>query len=110
MGPQFEAAAKKRSDLTLVRVDINNWDSAVARQFSIQSLPNLILYNPQGEVLKRGRASVGHELLPAQISDGGDESPGFGNFNAWIIVIPALGGFLLLLFVLTKALGPKRRL
>ena len=107
MGPQFEAAAKKRSDLTLVRVDINNWDSAVARQFAIQSLPNLILYNPQGEVLKRGRAAVGHELMPAQIADGSDESSG-GDFNGWLIVIPALAGFLLLLFVLTKALGPKR--
>ena len=106
MGPQFEAAASKRTDLTLIRIDIKDWSSPVAQQFAIQSLPNLIMYNPEGEVVKRGRNSVGHELLPNAIPDGGDE--GGASIGSWLIVIPALAVFALLLFVLTKAMGPRR--
>lgn len=48
---------KKAKDLYLRKIDIKSWDSDVAQQHNIRSLPHLILYGPEGQVLKTGRAA-----------------------------------------------------
>ncbi len=40
----MEAYVRGRSGITLRRIDIVSWDSAVAKQYQIRSIPYLILY------------------------------------------------------------------
>ncbi|MGE0709829.1 MAG: thioredoxin family protein [Planctomycetota bacterium] len=44
MGPQVEALVNQRPDLRLLRIDIKTWRSPVARQFGIDRLPTVWLY------------------------------------------------------------------
>ncbi len=50
MKSQLEALAKERSDIRLRIIDIGAWDSDVARQNRIRSLPTLWLYD-DGELV-----------------------------------------------------------
>lgn len=43
MGPQVEAKVLEKQ-ISLRKIDINNWDSDVAKQYRIDSLPALWLY------------------------------------------------------------------
>ena len=59
--PKLEALAEKRDDINLVVVDINrsgsggiDWDSPVARQYSISSIPHLKVFGPDGKELAQG--------------------------------------------------------
>lgn len=63
--PRLEALLQKRPDLTVVKVDINrpgrqgiDWQSPVARQFSLQSIPHLKLYGPDGQLISEGRPAM----------------------------------------------------
>ena len=61
LGPEVEALAERREDIALVIVDINrpgtmaiDWGSPVARQYSLQSIPHLRVFGPDGKELARG--------------------------------------------------------
>ena len=44
MGPQLEALTQRRADVRLRIVDIQSWGSPVAKQYHVQRLPWLWLY------------------------------------------------------------------
>lgn len=55
--PQLENFVKNNSGYTLRKVDIENWNSAIAQRFAIRSIPYLVLL--QGEdVLAEGTKNV----------------------------------------------------
>ncbi|MGQ9730423.1 MAG: TlpA family protein disulfide reductase [Candidatus Zipacnadales bacterium] len=61
LAPKLEALAERREDICLVVVDINrpgkrgiDWDSPVARQYQLESIPHLRIYGPEGEEIARG--------------------------------------------------------
>ena len=45
MGPQLEALAKDDPGLRLLHIDVDSWNSPVAQQYSIKSLPTVHLYD-----------------------------------------------------------------
>ena len=58
VAPKIKRLARKHEDALAVRkVDVVNWNSAVAKQYRIESLPRLDLYAPDGERLASGSAS-----------------------------------------------------
>lgn len=61
MGPQLEALANQHAGVKLRKIDVVSWDSAVARQYGIQSLPTIWLYE-NGELLTRDRREVAERL------------------------------------------------
>lgn len=52
----MEALAAKRN-IALLKVDIASWDSPAAKQFSLRSIPHLIIYDASGQVVAEGRAA-----------------------------------------------------
>jgi len=54
LAPRYEAAVRKRNDTILRKIDVKSWQSPVAQQFKISSLPHLIVYNPEGQIVKQG--------------------------------------------------------
>jgi thiol-disulfide isomerase/thioredoxin len=62
--PHLEELASRHADrLAIRKIDVINWDSAVARQYRLSSIPHLVLYGPNAERLAAGDAgSVLHRL------------------------------------------------
>ncbi|MGC9318127.1 MAG: TlpA family protein disulfide reductase [Armatimonadota bacterium] len=61
LGPYLEQLAQERDDIVLVKVDINrpgqqgiDWQSPVARQFNLQSIPAFKVYGPEGDLVAEG--------------------------------------------------------
>ena len=48
MGPQLEEMALTDPDITLCKIDVVNWDTDVVKQFSIRSIPNVLVYDRNG--------------------------------------------------------------
>lgn len=44
----------KRPDMALLKVDIVSWDSQVARQFSLRSIPFMQVYDKNGTLIASG--------------------------------------------------------
>lgn len=61
MGPQLEALANQHPNVKLRKIDIVNWESEVARQYRVQSLPTIWLYE-DGELLTRDRREIAERL------------------------------------------------
>jgi hypothetical protein len=66
LAPQLEALVSDRPFVRLLRIDVTSWDSPVARQYEIQSLPQVWLYDgkqrltaDQGRALALVRAQPG---------------------------------------------------
>lgn len=57
MGPRVEALAKSRADTVLRVIDIESWDSPVARSHGIRSIPHLVLYR-DGRLEAEGNGAV----------------------------------------------------
>ncbi len=62
IAPYLEKLAKARTDVNVIRIDINrkghrgiDWQSPIARQFNLRSIPHFILVNGDGKVLEEGR-------------------------------------------------------
>jgi thioredoxin-like negative regulator of GroEL len=53
----LEALTRKAPDINLRRVDIGSWDSAVAAQYQIRSLPTVWIYE-NGALVARDRREV----------------------------------------------------
>jgi thiol-disulfide isomerase/thioredoxin len=57
IAPRVDELARNRSDRLAVRkVDIVNWGSDVARQYSIRYIPQLKLFGPDGRLIAQGGA------------------------------------------------------
>ena len=61
ISPLLEQLGQKRSDLQIVKLDINrpdvtgiDWRSPLARQFNLQSIPHFKIYDGNGKLLKEG--------------------------------------------------------
>jgi len=72
----------------LRRIDISNWKSPVAQQYHIQSIPHLIVYNPDGKRVNEGLFSLDGPL------EGGV------SYASWILI--GLGSIILIFYVLSK--------
>lgn len=75
--PQLlELAGRYADRLALRKVDVINWDSEVARQYRISSIPYMVLYGPDGAKLAAGDAgSVLRRLQSALGARGGVRTP-----------------------------------
>jgi thioredoxin 1 len=61
ISPLLEKLGEKRSDLQIVKVDINrpgiegiDWQSPLAKQFQLQSIPHFKIYDGSGKLMKEG--------------------------------------------------------
>lgn len=61
ISPRLEALDKKRDDLVVVKVDINrpgvvgiDWQSPVAEQFRLKTIPHFRIYSPDGKLQLEG--------------------------------------------------------
>lgn len=57
VGPALERLAERRTDLAIRKVDIVDWTMPVAAQYKIESLPYLIVYDPEGRRMAEGAAA-----------------------------------------------------
>ena len=64
IAPLLEKLDEKRDDLVVVRVDINrpgvegiDWQSPIARQFNLESIPHFKIYGPDGKLQLEGDAA-----------------------------------------------------
>jgi len=55
ISPLLEELDKKRDDIVVVKIDINrpnvrgiDWQSPVARQYGLQSIPHFVIFDPEG--------------------------------------------------------------
>jgi thioredoxin 1 len=69
--PRLVGLAERNADrLALRKVDIINWDSPVARQHRLSSIPYLALYGPDGRQLASGDAGSVLHRLDGVLGDG----------------------------------------
>jgi thiol-disulfide isomerase/thioredoxin len=61
IAPHLDRLHEKRADIVVVAVDINrpnvkgiDWQSPVARQFDLNSIPHFRVYGPDGKLLAEG--------------------------------------------------------
>jgi thiol-disulfide isomerase/thioredoxin len=61
MSPLLEQLGQKRSDLKVVKLDINrpetkgiDWQSPLAQQYALRSIPHFKIYDADGKLLKQG--------------------------------------------------------
>jgi len=69
LSPHLEKLVQTRSDLAVVKVDINrpghqgiDWQSPVARQFKLEGIPHLRLYGPDKQLQSEGDAAFDQVL------------------------------------------------
>jgi thiol-disulfide isomerase/thioredoxin len=62
VAPRLEKLDAARDDLVVIRVDINrpgvqgiDWNSMVARQYGLRSIPHFVVYSPDGKKLAEGQ-------------------------------------------------------
>ena len=62
VAPLLEKLHETRGDVAVVKVDINrpetkgiDWDSPVARQYKLESVPNFKVYGPDGKLVAEGK-------------------------------------------------------
>ena len=66
LAPELEKLAAKRPDLAIVKVDVNrpdvrdriDWDSPVARQHGLDSLPHLVIFDADGKQSASGEEAL----------------------------------------------------
>ena len=59
MAPYLESLARQDEKVQLIKVDIQSFESPVARQFSLTSIPNLRVFGPDGEQVGKDVSSFG---------------------------------------------------
>ncbi|MBP7864374.1 MAG: thioredoxin family protein [Acidobacteria bacterium] len=76
LSPILSKLAEKRPDIALVKVDINrpgtggiDWQSPVAQQFELSSIPHLKVYSPEGKLEAEGKAAM--EIVGRMIDEEG---------------------------------------
>jgi thioredoxin 1 len=65
MAPYMESLAARRSDLKVVKLNINragvqgiDWKSPLARQYNIRSVPFLVIFDKQGRKIAEGQQAL----------------------------------------------------
>jgi thioredoxin 1 len=65
MAPYMESLAAKRSDLNVVKLNINragvqgiDWKSPLAQQYNIKSVPFLVIFDKQGKKIAEGQKAL----------------------------------------------------
>ena len=58
LSPKLEHMAKTDGHLFLRKVDIINWNTAVAKQFQLQSIPNVRIFDGQGKMVGRPSSNI----------------------------------------------------
>jgi thioredoxin 1 len=65
MKPYLETLHAKHNDIAVVIVNINrrdklgiDWDSPVAQEFQLKSIPHLVIYNQDGGVIAEGEEAI----------------------------------------------------
>ncbi len=92
-------ATANPDDLAIRKVDIINWDSAVAAQYRLQSIPHLKLFDRDGRLLAEGNA--GHVMRVLNNHLGGNDIGAEGGRSLTPIFI--LGGLVsLAIFLLLR--------
>ncbi|MEE4273417.1 MAG: thioredoxin domain-containing protein [Thermoanaerobaculales bacterium] len=69
----LDLAGRHADRLAIRKVDVINWDSEVARQYRMSSIPYLVLYGPDGQKLAAGDAGSILQRLSTALG-GGDAS------------------------------------
>ena len=83
--PRILDLAGRHSDQLAVRkIDIINWDSPVAKQYGMSSIPHLVLYGPDGSRLAAGDAYSVLGRLESRLGGGGGFSPSEESGTSWI--------------------------
>lgn len=64
ISPRLDELHKKRDDIAVVKIDINraeakkiDWESPVAKQYGIHSIPQFKIYGPDGKLVAEGDAA-----------------------------------------------------
>ncbi len=64
IAPYLDKLAKVRSDIHIIRIDINrkghrgiDWGSPIAAQFQLRSIPHFIIIDGKGKILEEGKAA-----------------------------------------------------
>ena len=71
--PRLESLAAQHPDrLAIRKVDVINWESPVAQQMGISSLPYLVLFGPDGQKLSAGGATRVLRILGDELGGGGE--------------------------------------
>jgi thiol-disulfide isomerase/thioredoxin len=103
--PHLLDLADRHADrLSVRKVDIINWDSAVSRQYRVSSVPFLVLYGPDGERLAAGDAGSVLQRLMTALGDGG-HSPVSATGRPSIVPLLLIAA----IFAVTIALFVRRR-
>jgi len=66
LAPELDKLVTKRSDIAVVKVDVNrpdvqgqiDWDSPVVQQYAIDSLPHLVIFDPEGKQIASGEQAL----------------------------------------------------
>ncbi len=106
LAPKLDRLLAANSEsLAIRKVDVVNWDSAVARQYRIQSLPHLKLFDENGQLLAEGNA--GHVMGLLRNRLGGDGLQGGAGRS--IMPLFALGGLVALaVFLVLRSKSPPK--
>jgi thiol-disulfide isomerase/thioredoxin len=66
ISPRLDALHKKSDDVAVVKVDINradvkkiDWQSPVAKQYGLRSIPHFKIFDEKGELVAEGDAAYG---------------------------------------------------
>jgi thiol-disulfide isomerase/thioredoxin len=104
--PQLlELAGRHPDRLAIRKVDIINWDSAVARQYRLSSIPHLKLYGPDGSPLAAGDAGSVLAQLRRRLGAGGFPATSPSGDGSPLIPLIAVGS----IFAIAVALVVRRR-
>lgn len=71
----LELAGRHADQLVLRKVDVINWESEVARQYGMTSIPYLVLYGPDGNRLAAGDAGSVLRRLSSGLGDDDRDQP-----------------------------------
>jgi thioredoxin 1 len=66
VAPHLERLAREDADVNVVKVDIVKWNTPVARQFGITSIPNMRVYDRLGRVVGGGTSSFRQVLADVE--------------------------------------------
>ena len=65
ISPRLDQLHSKREDIVVVKIDINranvkhiDWQSPVAKQYKIQSIPQFKIYGPDGKLISEGKEAT----------------------------------------------------
>jgi hypothetical protein len=89
--PHIDRIAEANEDSLAVRkVDVIDWDSPVARQYRIQSLPHLKLFGPDGRLLAAGDAQRVFGVLESRLGEGAALPTGASSRGSSVLAVAAL--------------------